>query len=482
MNTPLGTTQAIIWLAIFSALFAAAGILYARRHSEDLDAFITARNTQGPIATLATLLASALGAWILLSPAEAATWGGLSAIIGYALGSMSPLLAMLVLGRRMRELMPSGHTLTEYLIARYGRPMYGLTLAIMVFYVFIELTAEITAISMLMTLLAPVPMGLTAVIVMGTVLLYTAVGGLSASIFTDKVQIIIIVPLLLALVAVGWHITGGIGPIATGLEQRAPNLLNLGDTDGLKAGATFFVAILLTGIFHQGNWQRIYAARTVADMQRGFLLGGLLVVPFIFLMGMFGLAWVAMTPGGEASVALFAVVIPNVGPWMAVVFIPLGLALVMSSADTAISAIGSIIAVDGARLMPQAPPARLLKLARLLVLVLAIPVVIVASQGFSVLYLFLLADLLCAAAAFPVFFGLYSRRHDGVDALAGTLAGLAAGLLAFPHPGQPLDTLLESFLLAALVPVAVTGVLRLVRRSARQPFRLESLDDSVQRF
>ena len=184
MNTPLGTTEAICWLVVFSALFAAAGILYARRHNEDLDAFVTARNTQGPIATLATLLASALGAWILLSPAESATWGGMSAVIGYALGSMSPLVAMLVLGRRMRELMPHGHSLTEYLIARYGRPLYGLTLAIMVFYVFIELTAEITAISMLMTLLAPVPMGLTAVIVMGTVLLYTAVGGLQASIFT----------------------------------------------------------------------------------------------------------------------------------------------------------------------------------------------------------------------------------------------------------------------------------------------------------
>jgi len=481
VNTPLGTTEAICWLVVFSALFAAAGILYARRHNEDLDAFVTARNTQGPIATLATLLASALGAWILLSPAESATWGGMSAVIGYALGSMSPLVAMLVLGRRMRELMPHGHSLTEYLIARYGRPLYGLTLAIMVFYVFIELTAEITAISMLMTLLAPVPMGLTAVIVMGTVLLYTAVGGLQASIFTDKVQIIIIVPLLLALVAVGWHITGGPGPVSERLMQKAPHLLYLGDPAGLKAGATFFVAILLTGIFHQGSWQRVYAARSVADMQRGFLLGGLLVVPFIFLMGMFGLAWVALEPGGEASVALFAVVIPRVVPWVALAFIPLGLSLVMSSADTAISAIGSIIAVDGARLMPQASQARLLRLSRGLVLLLAIPVMIVAAQGFSVLYLFLLADLLCAAAAFPVFFGLWSRRHDGVDALLGTLAGLAAGLMMFPRPDQPMDTLLESFLLAALVPVAVTGVLRLVRRN-RTEFRLESLDDSVQRF
>ena len=134
-------------------------------------------------------------------------------------------------------------------------------------------------------------------------------------------------------------------------------------------------------------------------MQRGFLLGGLMVVPFILLMGLFGLAWVAMEPDGEASVALFALVMPNLPAWVALAFIPLGLALVMSSADTAISAITSIIAVDGARLLPQGAPYP------------------------------------SAAAAFPVFLGLYSRRHDGVDALVATLAGLAAGLWMFPRPG-----------------------------------------------
>ena len=97
------------------------------------------------------------------------------------------------------------------------------------------------------------------------------------------------------------------------------------------------------------------------------------------------------------------------------------------------------------------------------------------------LYLFLLADLLCAAAAFPVFLGLYSRRHDGLDATLATVGGLVAGLMMFPKPGGALDTLLESFLLAALVPVLLTGVLRLVRRR-RQPFVLESLDGSVRRF
>ncbi len=104
-------------------------------------------------------MASTLGAWILFSPAQAATWGGLAAVIGYALGSMSPRLVMIPLGRRMRELIPHGHTLTEFLMARYGRPMYGLALFIMLFYLFIALSAEVTAIAKLVTMLRPCPYG-----------------------------------------------------------------------------------------------------------------------------------------------------------------------------------------------------------------------------------------------------------------------------------------------------------------------------------
>src|SRR3546814_15916952 len=81
---------------------------------------------------------------------------------------------MIPLGRRIRELIPQGHTLTEFVIMRYGRPMYGLTLLIMLFYMFIALTAEITAIGKLIMLLAPVPLWITAAIVMGCTLIYTS--------------------------------------------------------------------------------------------------------------------------------------------------------------------------------------------------------------------------------------------------------------------------------------------------------------------
>lgn len=462
----LSSSSAIFWLVLFSALFAILGLIHARKERSTLEDYVIARNSQSALATIATLLATTLGAWILFAPAQAATWGGLAAIIGYALGAMSPRLLMIPLGRRMRRLIPQGHTLTEFVIERYGKPMYGLTLSIMMFYMFIALAAEITAISKLVTLVAPVPLWVTASIVMGFTLLYTSYGGLRASIFTDKAQMLVIVPLLFVLAVLGWRAVGSGGEAIAGLQARAPQLLDLTDPVGVKAGLTFFVAILLTGLFHQGNWQRVYSARDTRIMRNGFLLGGLLAAPVIFIMGLFGLAFVGMGHSGDSSVALFTVLMPHVPLWFAVALIPLGLALVMSTADTAISAVSSIVAVDARRLMPQAPKSTLMAWSRWLIVLLAIPVVFVASQNYSVLYLFLLADLLCSAAAFPVFFGLFSRRYDGPAALVSTVAGLVAGLALFPAPGDKPVYLLESFLLAALVPVVVSAIMMMFRRSA----------------
>jgi len=118
---------------------------------------------------------------------------------------------------------------------------------------------------------------------------------------------------------------------------------------------------------------------------------------------------------------------------------------------------------------------------RWLVLLMAIPVMIVASQGYSVLYLFLLADLLCSAAAFPVFYGLFSRKHDGFTATTATITGLIAGLFFFPAPGDKPTFLLESFLLAAFVPVVTTVLIRLVMRG-RKEFDFSTLSAAVRRL
>src|SRR5699024_8494367 len=195
----LSASTALVWLLLFAVLFAVPGLIYARRSQDKLDDFLVARNSQSSTATLLTLLATTLGTWILFGPAQAATWGGIGAITGYALGSMVPSLIMTQIGPRIRTLMPEGHTLTEFVLGRYGRVMYAFVLVIMVFFMFISLTAGLTAIAEMVALLAPVPLWQTASIVMVATLIYTLYGGLRVTIFTDRLQMLVIIPFLLVL-------------------------------------------------------------------------------------------------------------------------------------------------------------------------------------------------------------------------------------------------------------------------------------------
>jgi Na+/proline symporter len=470
-------------LFLVAAAFAAAGVIYSRSRGAAgaLEDYITARGTVGTPTAAATLIASGMGAWILFGPAEAATWDGLPTLLGYSLGAAAPLLVFIPLGARVRRLMPEGHSLTEYVYYRYGRGMYLFTLAVIVFYMFVFLAAEVTGMCLIANLIADVPMWVTAVVVVGATLAYTAYGGLKASIFTDAVQTLFILPLLAAVVVGGYVSIGGFRPAAEGLAERAPQLAEWGSLVGIGGGLTFVIAVLVANLFHQGYWQRVYAVRDTGVLRRGCLIAAVAVVPIVFFPGLFGLAAVGLNRVETPSVALFGVLLGSLPAWLVLGLAILALALVMSSADTLLNGISSIVAVDLRRSLPGKGEGFLLNASRLSTLVLAIPLVLIASQGYSVLYLLLLADLVCASAAFPVFFGLYSERHTGRVAVAGTLAGLIAGAFFFPNPAMTRGTLLGAFLVALGISMLVSLALAALI-SRREAFDLGSLAGSVRRI
>ena len=48
--------------------------------------------------------------------------------------------------------------------------------------------------------------------------------------------------------------------------------------------------------------------------------------------------------------------------------------------------------------------------ANIIILLLSVLVFILASKGLSILYLFLLADLLCCAAVITIFYGFFNKK------------------------------------------------------------------------
>jgi SSS family solute:Na+ symporter len=98
----------------------------------------------------------------------------------------------------------------------------------------------------------------------------------------------------------------------------------------------------------------------------------------------------------------------------------------------------------------------------------------VASKGYSVLFMFLFADLLCCSAVFPIFFGMFNKHISKQLGLWAVISGLISGLALFPNqtfeksilignlfsveyfPGWISTALLFwSFVLATFVPMIV---------------------------
>ena len=55
-----------------------------------------------------------------------------------------------------------------------------------------------------------------------------------------------------------------------------------------------------------------------------------------------------------------------------------------------------------------------------------------ASKGFSILYLFLLADLFCCAAVVTIFYGFFNRKISSQMSYLSILSALILGILFFP--------------------------------------------------
>jgi len=71
----------------------------------------------------------------------------------------------------------------------------------------------------------------------------------------------------------------------------------------------------------------------------------------------------------------------------------------------------------------------------------------VSSKGYSVLFMFLFADLLCCSASFPIFYGMFKGDLSKKLAFGSVISGLLSGILVFPN-----QTFEKSILIGTLIP------------------------------
>ena len=420
-------------LVIFISLIFTVLGLYHSKKFKGVNNYLTANRNIGFFSLTTSLVASALGAWILFGPAAASTWGGIGSVIGYALGTAFPMIFLVYLGKKIRNEFPKGSSLIEFMRKKFGKSLFKLILFMTIFYMFIFLCAEVTAIAVLINYISGTELWITALIVLLATLTYTLYGGLRASIFTDNIQMIVIGILLLISITYILSNTGDTFSFEF-IEQKNPQLLSSSYVPSYTAGLTFFIAVAATNLFHQGNWQRVYAAKDYKTLKKSLLVSFFIIIPIVFLMGFIGLVSFSIDSSQRPDLGFFTLLLKDQTEMLSLLIIILGLALTISTVDTLVNAISSLFVVDGKATFNLDKKTDYLKLSKYFIIFISLIAFFIASKGFDILYLFLLADLFCCAFVYTVFYSFYNKGINEKTAYISIIVGLIGGFLLFPFP------------------------------------------------
>ena len=450
----LDQSTSLVLIIAISLLFAFLGINHTKKF-KGLNNYLTANRNIGVFSLTTSLTASALGAWILFGPASAATWGGIGAVIGYSLGTAFPLFFLIYLGKKIRNEFPKGSSLIEFMRRKFGKSLFKLILLMTIFYMFIFLCAEVTAISVLINYISGTEFWITALVVLSSTLIYTLYGGLKASIFTDNIQMIVIGVLLIISFIYITSFTGSKFSFDFVIKKN-PQLLSSHYIPNYTAGLTFFIAVAATNLFHQGNWQRVYAAKNYQTLKKSLIISFLIIIPIVFFMGFSGMVAFSIDPSTRPDLGFFSLLLKEQTIFLSLFIIILGMALTISTVDTLINAISSLVILDGKAVFNLSKKTNYLNFSKYIILFLSFISFIIASKGFDILYLFLLADLFCCAFVLTVFLSFYDKSINENLAYISILIGLIGGFLLFPSPDFSKSLLVGIFIPKDLFPSFVS--------------------------
>ena len=455
MEKSYASIQTSLTVTVLVGLFfIGLGYLNNKKASNNKN-YIVGDRDENTFSLTTSLTASALGAWILFGPASAATWGGIGAVIGYALGTAAPMFFLYNFGPKIRKEFPNGLTLTEFIKKRFGVGILKIILFLILFYLTIFLIAEVTAIASLLNFISKVPLWITAGVTLIICLLYIVRGGFKLSLITDKYQFSFII--LIISVSV-FMILGNIDTSSYELiKKNSPNLIDKNYLPNYTAGLTFFIAVAATNLFHQGNWQRVFSAKNNLILKSSLVYSSIIIFFVVFWMGYTGLLSYSLNSKVIPDLAFFDLILNERSSIIVIGILILAMSLTLSTIDTLINAISSLIIVNGDQINKSLTGKGIKNKANLIILFLSVLVFILASKGYSILYLFLLADLLCCAAVVTIFYGFFNKKINSKLATLSILCGLIFGLLFFPSIDFQSSILVGNLISKNLFNSLITG-------------------------
>lgn len=337
----------------------------------------------------------------------------------------------------------------DYVRDRFGsatltRWVSAVMIAALAIYLLAQLMAMGRALQGLSTAAPQTAYSLGVVLLALIMLVYGNLGGMRAVAWTDVIQGVM---LALGFTILFLVLQRELGSFETATRTALANHPRIFDAPRGDALRTWYSYLLLVGIgasMYPQAIQRIFAARSERVLRKSLIVMVLIAFPSVLAAiaaGIYALAYLPIATGANSDQALgqlLALVHSQswLGAALVVVMFAAILAAIMSTADSALLSISSMLTQDFCRpLLPEWSEARLLRLSKIISVVMLASLVVLCLALRDKATLISLIDRkfdLLVQLAPAIMLGLRWRAVDSRAVMCGLLAGLTIALvLAF---------------------------------------------------
>lgn len=437
----LGTFDWLVIGAYFAVVFGVAFWATRRESTRETSAgyFLAGRNT-GWFIIGASLFASNIGSEHLVGLA------GTGAASGVAVAQFEILasLILLILGWVFVPFyLKSGvFTMPEFLERRYSASArWYLAIISIVGYVLTKISVTILAGGIVFESLMGINFWTGAIVVVIATGIYTVFGGLRAVLYTDLVQMFVLVGGAVAVTMIGLGQLGGWGELKATAGSSFFDLWKpMSDPDFPWTGILFGAPIL--GVWYwctdQFIVQRVLSAPNEDEARRGTIFGGFLKVLPLFIFVIPGVIAYALSQKGMLELEQTDAALPT----LIGVLLPVGLrglvvagllAALMSSLSSVYNSCSTLITWDIYRqLHPGASEKQLVRVGQIATSVLVLIGLAWTQiiQGFGQLYVYLqsVQGYISPPIAAVFLVGIAWKRVNATGAIASLAAGFVLGM------------------------------------------------------
>jgi urea-proton symporter len=461
-------------LIIYGIFMIAITYFFARwRRYRSIQGFLVAERNVKWWLGAASIAASWIWAPALFVSVQSAYQQGLPGIFWFTVPNMIALLLFIFLAPRIREKLPYGYTLPQWIKYRLqSEKVHKMYLFPYFFYQLMAVTVQLFAGGSLVSFLTGIPLINAMVIMAVTVLIYAFISGLESSFVTDFVQFLLIV--IGVVVVIPWVIVvaGGWGIVNQGLGGISGQFRNIFDPGvAFSFGIVTAIGLISGAISDQQYWQRAFAIKK-NNLVPSFIFGAIMfgIVPIAlsilgFLAANSSLG-IVLPAGVDVSMIGVATVSKLLPLWAMGLFVIMLLSALYSTLDSGVVATSSLYVTDVVKYSDKEKDilrkidqgtqlsadeeilgkeldnkgVKNSRIAMLSITILGLLVALAATYipGFGLKHLWWIFNTVAACVVVPTVLSLYWNRLDARGVFWGVLVAFVVGIPVFVY-GNVID-------------------------------------------